>query len=424
MADIIRSDIVRIDLNQGLIRKHVGAILATGDSGANRFGVEVYRDGVPITLDGCGVTGYFMRPGETTLVLQGRASGSVAYVDLEQDCYSKDSSFSLAVKISGEGITNTVRIIDGYIVLTQGETLVLPGRPVPALDELFAQIAAVEHGVKMTAAPAIISAAMGEVVSITDSADRPLAGLTLCGKTTQDGTPSPNNPAPLVNVGAVGSISVTVENGGSLTASTPNGLAGIPVDGSGHYMDGNGVQWFSDYKDYKAGVHVQNIHVLDAASIEWNPNSINHAGDGFIFYTILHGTLGDRGMMSNRFRENQIPPSGSWDVLNVGEATVIVDQGGDIAYVILCMPAEISTADALNVYFAANHTTFLCVGKAPVITPIPAEEMTAFRALKTHKPDTTVGNDAGAFMYVDYIADTKLYIDKKIAAIAAASLNV
>ena len=146
MADIYRSDIVRVDLDHALLRKHVGAILVTGDKLGNRFGAEFSRDGKPVDVTGCGVTAYFMRPGEDAIVLNGTASGSVAYVDLAQACYSKASSFTLTIKISYGGSTTALRVIDGYILLTQTDELVDPGDVVPTMDDLLAQIEAMEHG--------------------------------------------------------------------------------------------------------------------------------------------------------------------------------------------------------------------------------------------------------------------------------------
>ena len=144
MAEIYRSDIVRVDLDHALLRKHVGAILVTGDKLGNRFGAEIFRDGKPVDVTGCGVTAYFMRPGEDALVLNGTATGSVAYVDLAQACYSKASSFTLTIKISYGGSTTALRVIDGYILLTQTDELVAPGEVVPTLDDIFAQSAAME----------------------------------------------------------------------------------------------------------------------------------------------------------------------------------------------------------------------------------------------------------------------------------------
>jgi hypothetical protein len=50
-------------------------------------------------------------------------------------------------------------------------------------------------------------------------------------------------------------------------------------------------------------------------------------------------------------------------------------------------------------------------------TPIPADELAAFHAMTSQYPNTTVYNDAGAGLGVDYIADTKNYIDQRIAAL-------
>jgi hypothetical protein len=49
----------------------------------------------------------------------------------------------------------------------------------------------------------------GESISVADSVKYPLLGLNICGKSTQDGTPSPTNPVPIVSVGDDGELSVT-----------------------------------------------------------------------------------------------------------------------------------------------------------------------------------------------------------------------
>ena len=53
----------------------------------------------------------------------------------------------------------------------------------------------------------------------------------------------------------------------------------------------------------------------------------------------------------------------------------------------------------------------------PIEIPLSETELAAYRALHTNKPNTTILNDSGAHMKVDYTADTKLYIDNKIAAL-------
>lgn len=65
---------------------------------------------------------------------------------------------------------------------------------------------------RMRRGPKLIEAvASGTTIIINDAADgRPFRGLRVFGKSTQDGTPSVENPVPIVNVGESGSIKVGV----------------------------------------------------------------------------------------------------------------------------------------------------------------------------------------------------------------------
>lgn len=77
------------------------------------------------------------------------------------------------------------------------------------------QIAANKTGIEALSqkkADAIIETAQGETMILTDSSDKLFEGLRVFGKSTQDGTPSVENPVPIVNAGGSGSI--TVEVGG------------------------------------------------------------------------------------------------------------------------------------------------------------------------------------------------------------------
>ncbi len=59
-------------------------------------------------------------------------------------------------------------------------------------------------------ADAIVETAQGETMTLTDSSDKLFEGLRVFGKSTQDGTPSVENPVPIVNAGEGGSITVEV----------------------------------------------------------------------------------------------------------------------------------------------------------------------------------------------------------------------
>ena len=75
------------------------------------------------------------------------------------------------------------------------------------------QIAANKAGIEALhqgKADAIIETAQGETMILTDSSDKLFEGLRVFGKSTQDGTPSVENPVPIVNAGEGGSITVEV----------------------------------------------------------------------------------------------------------------------------------------------------------------------------------------------------------------------
>lgn len=109
----------------------------------------------------------------------------------------------------------------------------------------------------------LIGSETGNPVSVSDAFSAPLCGLTVYGKSTQDGTPSPDNPAPIVSAGDGGTITVTIGDGAderqTITLQTPNGLPGIPVTSGGNYTDQSGQQWVCDEVDLERGVKVQRV---------------------------------------------------------------------------------------------------------------------------------------------------------------------
>lgn len=56
----------------------------------------------------------------------------------------------------------------------------------------------------------IVCDAVGDVIALSDASNKKLRGLTVYGKTTQNGTPTPDAPVELVSAGASGVINTTV----------------------------------------------------------------------------------------------------------------------------------------------------------------------------------------------------------------------
>ena len=109
----------------------------------------------------------------------------------------------------------------------------------------------------------LIGSETGNPVSVSDAFSAPLCGLTVYGRSTQDGTPTPDVPVPIVSAGDGGTILVTVGDGAdgqqTITLQTPNGLPGIPVTSGGNYTDPGGQRWVCDEVDLERGVKVQRV---------------------------------------------------------------------------------------------------------------------------------------------------------------------
>ena len=120
----------------------------------------------------------------------------------------------------------------------------------------------------------LIGTETGNPLSIDDAFSAPLCGLTVYGKSTQDGTPSPDNPVPIVSAGDGGSVVVKVtgknlldipdieeRTASGITYSVKNGV--IKVKGT---SVGNTVTWL-----------MQKTVNLFPGTWLFNPNPINGA---------------------------------------------------------------------------------------------------------------------------------------------------
>lgn len=186
--------IYKADLNEPLKRFDVGEILATGDEKANSFEVAVLQDGNNVDLTGCAVYGYFIRPNEETMKVDGTAEGNVARVELTKSCYVYDGAFSFAIKIVGSGITQTVAVFDGLIIRTTSENIVDGDRVIYGLEDLLAQIAATE------AAATNANTAAGNANSAAAATNQAVADANKWTNATANATAISSESQPTVDV--------------------------------------------------------------------------------------------------------------------------------------------------------------------------------------------------------------------------------
>lgn len=93
--------------------KHSGIVFSQ-DSGANKIGVKVTNNGIPVTLTGT-VNGYVIKPDGTTIEITGDKSGNEAWVVLSSSAYSVVGSISVFVKLINGTEVTTLGGVEAYV---------------------------------------------------------------------------------------------------------------------------------------------------------------------------------------------------------------------------------------------------------------------------------------------------------------------
>lgn len=248
----------------------------------------------------------------------------------------------------------------------------------------------------------------GEFVTLNDSADFALQGLKIYGKSTQDGVPTPENPIPIVSVGEDGSVTLTISDTAEqkqiFPIPTPSGLPGIPVKSGGNYTDSKGQQWVCDEVDFARGKWVQRIQKFVFSESEYSQKESR--GYGFKVFISGEGTqnaISEFGKIINvgigNYGEIRIQESG-WTVLFDPDFTHWVDVAAFKKW----------AADRLTIYYALA---------APIEQDLTPELIAKFEQLHTYYPTTNIFASDNAGVDVQYLADTKLYIDSKLQSLVA-----
>lgn len=241
----------------------------------------------------------------------------------------------------------------------------------------------------------LVGSETGNPISCNDAYSAPLCGLTVYGKSTQDGTPTFDAPVPIVSAGDGGSVVVKVSDGNgkeqTLALPTPNGLPGIPVTSGGNYTDQNGQQWACDEVDLERGVKVQRVNIVDLSTC------------------VITGTT---NLAVTKRLAIRLPLKGK-----------------DYTVKAICnrLPYLVSfTSDTIHFYVDTNNVqVFIPIGAknpeegeyilfyvlaAPIETPLTPAEIAAYKALTAYAPDTVVQASDGAGVKLEYQRDVNLVV--------------
>ena len=249
----------------------------------------------------------------------------------------------------------------------------------------------------------LVGTETGNPISVDDAFPAPLCGLTVYGRSTQGGTPTPDAPVPIVSAGDGGSVVVTLSDGKgktqTLTLPTPNGLPGIPVTSGGNYTDSTGQQWVCDEINLERGVRVQRVYKVD---VDGENVKFEQAGD--------YANLALNGIPIALIVRGQ-------QTYAISTFTGLLWFYNTNSRFLYLIAANIS--DQLNASCKKQLGKVYYALATPIETPLTPAELSAYKALTAYGPDTVVQAGDGAGVKLDYQRDVNLVIKNLEDAIAS-----
>lgn len=305
----------------------------------------------------------------------------------------------------------------------------------------------------------LVGSETGNPVSCNDAYSAPLCGLTVYGKSTQDGTPSPDNPVPIVSAGDDGSIAVKV-TGTNMVEGTKLGNRGN-VSGVSYTANKDGIS-FVGKADTSLNIYLHNdikekltpgVYYLTtkglSASVSINfyqVGSFNNdvqnkevrivAGKEYtILLRIEKGTAVNALVVQASLARSKITTYSPYreQLLTLptphGLPGIPVTSGGNYTdqngqqwicdEVDLERGVKVQRVDKLafdNTKTLAEQNAILAT---PVETPLTPAEIAAYKAITAYAPDTVVQASDGAGIKLDYQRDVNLVVKNLEDAIAS-----
>lgn len=186
----------------------------------------------------------------------------------------------------------------------------------------------------------------------------------------------------------------------SLTLSTPNGLPGLAVDSGGNYTDEEGQQWVCDEIDFETEKYIQRVYTESVSlSAQEGEGGVRYIGKT----TYAPGRTEAMSSMLQYSRNAGYTANGVRAVVNNKDIQVVAHYENE----------------------NLNEIDLMYVLEIPIETDLTPEEIDVYRTLHTNYPSTVVTTDADLKpgMEMEYVADTKSYIDKKFEELQKALVN-
>lgn len=299
----------------------------------------------------------------------------------------------------------------------------------------------------------LVGSETGNPVSCDDAFAAPLCGLTVYGKSTQDGTPTPDSPVPIVSAGDGGTIAVKMTGKNLLYIPDGKGTArGVTITSKNGIISISGTAAEDGYVYLPVKqISIHGLAILSSnvsattvklVSESWNvlftQGSANNTQGVItrICFIVKEGTnydlnginvqleLGSTATAYSPYREQllTLPTPNGLPGIHVTSGGNYTDPQGK-----QWVCDEIDLERGVRVQrvdkTAFDTTKSLVEQKATLVTPIEnpltSDEIDAYKALATYAPNTVMQASDGAGIKMDYQRDVNLVIKNLEDAIAS-----
>lgn len=299
----------------------------------------------------------------------------------------------------------------------------------------------------------LVGSETGNPASCNDAFAAPLCGLTVYGKSTQDGTPSPDNPVPIVSAGDGGSVAVKVT--GKNLLNIPDGswaVRGVTVTAKDGLISISGTATSSGYAWSNVRPFIISSVVILSSSItspkvklvseKWGVILSQNVADKMsdvatrIVFMVTEGQtynltgikvqieLGTTATTCEPYREQllTLPTPNGLPGIPVTSGGNYTDQSGqqwicdevDLERGVKVQRIDKTAFDSTKTLAEQN-----AILATPIETPLTPAEIAAYKALTAYAPDTVVQASDGAGIKLDYQRDVNLVVKNLEDAIAS-----
>lgn len=292
----------------------------------------------------------------------------------------------------------------------------------------------------------LVGSETGNPIAVDDAFAAPLCGLNVYGKSTQDGTPTPDAPVPIVSAGDGGSVAVKVTGKNLLNPALfqNNKYQSFNAETGYYGIDNSDLYWITGLQPcLPSTTYHFNAPPEGGCFYDKKKNPIGIIGFDYSFKTPVKcayycanfsrhsAAYGEQVIATvskpatySPYREQllTLPTPNGLSGIPVTSGGNYTDQNGqqwicdevDLEREVMVQRVDKAAFDSTKTLAEQN-----AILTTPIETPLTPAEIAAYKALTAYAPDTVVQASDGAGVKLEYQRDVNIAIKKLEDAIAS-----